>query len=95
MRAPNPLALGTRIAFWSAPSDRADRPAETALRQSFDRMRLSDRQHTLEPKALFAGIGEGMKLGAGEAGREARPDKKNLHSRELIRAIETPRIASP
>jgi hypothetical protein len=66
----------------------------------------------LEPKALFAGIGEGMKLGAGEAGREARPDKrwgawrlaragacryrlKDLHSRELIRAIETPRIASP
>jgi len=66
----------------------------------------------LEPKAIFADIGEGMKLGAGEAGREARPDKrweawrlaragacryflKDLHSRELIRIIEAPRIASP
>jgi len=66
----------------------------------------------LEQKALLIGVGEGMKLGAGEAGREARPDKrwgawrfaragacryllKDLHSRELIRAMETPRIASP
>ena len=52
-----------------------------------------------------------MKVGAGEAGREARPDErwgawrlaragawryllKDLHSRELIREIEAPRIAS-
>jgi len=66
----------------------------------------------LERKALLVGIGEGMKLGEGEAGREARPDKrweawrlaragacryllKDLHSRELIRAIEAPQIASP
>jgi hypothetical protein len=66
----------------------------------------------LERKALLVGIGEGMKLVAGEAGREARPDKrwgawrfpragacryflKDLHSRDLIRAIEAPRIASP
>jgi hypothetical protein len=52
-----------------------------------------------------------MKVGAGEAGREPRPDKrweawrlaragacryllKDLHSRELIREIEAPRIAS-
>ena len=30
----------------------------------------------MERKELLVGIGEGMKLGAGEAGREARPDKR-------------------
>lgn len=111
MRAPGPLAPGTKIAFWSAPSDRADRPVETVLRQSFDRMRLSERQH-IGAESAICWHPEGMKLGAEEAGREARLDKrwgawrlaragacryllKDLHSRELIRAIETPRTTSP
>ena len=75
---------------------RARRPACGDSAASELRQNEVEREATqLERKALLVGIGEGMKLGVGEAGREARPDKKNLHSRKLIRAIETPQIASP
>lgn len=93
LRAPWHLALGLLSGALQA-------SAQTGLRRQRYvrelRQNEVERQVTqLERKALLAGIGEGMKLGAGEAGREARPDKKNLHSRELVRAIETSRIASP